>query len=190
MTPPTLATEARIQRIIDLEWPMFHGVKASEPAACQEEEGTFRLMRWMSHSVLPPEVLDPMEAQLAEAAARGRNLMTEKYARMAGQIPPLKETPLIGEIVAAEGEWMLAVNRRYPLTFTGRGDAFGTYLAADLETYSDATLTAYHAFTLEALAAGRNLVEERYTNLFRRMGFKDIEAREAQARMRTFKCCQ
>jgi len=190
MKKSDLVTEPQIQRIIDLEWPMFHSVKASEPAACQEEEGTFRLMRWMSHSVLPPEVLDPMEAQLVEAAAQGRNLMTEKYARMAGQIPPLKDTPLIAEIVAVEADWMLAVNRRYPLTFTGRGDQFSTYMAADLETYSDATLLQYHAFLRTAQAAGRNLVEERYTNLFQRMGWKDIEASEAQTRMQKFKCCQ
>ncbi|BDU71828.1 DUF4125 family protein [Mesoterricola silvestris] len=179
-----------IDHIIDLEWTMFHSVKASEPAACQEAEGTFRTMRRMSHSVLPPQVLEPMAAQLEAATAQGRNLMTEKYARMANQIPPLSDSPLIAEVVAAEEAWMLALNRRYPLTFPGKGDAFRTYLEADLETYAPATLEAYAACVREALAAGRNLVEERFANLFRRMGYADIEAREAQTRLQAFKCCQ
>ena len=187
---PTPDTEALLKRIIDLEWVMFHSVKASEPAACQEDETTFRIMRWMSHSVHPDDLLETLAEHLEGAARAGRNLMTEKYARMGGQIPPLSLNPLIGPIVAAEVEWMLALNRRYPLTFPGTSDGFRAYLAADLETWPDRALERYHACLQEALAEGRNLVHDRYANLFKRMGFASIEAREQQSRMQMFKCAQ
>jgi len=187
---PETSNEAAIKRIIDLEWTMFHSVKASEPAACQEEEGTFRLMRWMSHSVFPGALLEALEDQLAQAAAQDRNLMTEKYARMGGQIPPLKNSPLIGPIVAAEREWMLALHRRWPLTFPGTGERFEAYLAADLETWSDRSLELCHGFVLAALAEGRNPVQERYANLFQRLGYASIEEREQKTRMQMFKCAQ
>jgi hypothetical protein len=187
------AREILILRIIDREWVMFHGVKASEPASCQEAEGTFRLMRWMSHSVLPEAVLLAIEAQLEAAATLGRNLMTEKYARMAGQIPPLKQAPqsdVIRAIVAAETEWLRALGRRYPLTFPGSGERFGAYLAGELETYADDTLALYGTWIAQALEQGRNPVQERYQNLFRRMGYASIEEREQRSRMEQFKCCR
>ncbi|MDR3672944.1 MAG: DUF4125 family protein [Holophaga sp.] len=190
MYEPEPANENLIKHIIDLEWPMFHSVKASEPAACQEEAGTFRLMRWMSHSVLPAPVLEAMAAQLEQAAAEDRNLMTEKYALMGHQIPPLKESPLIGAIVAAERNWMQALHRLYPLTFPGTGARFEAYLAADLETWSDRTLELYHRFVQEALAEDLNPVQARYTNLFKRMGYASIEEREQKTRMQMFKCAQ
>jgi hypothetical protein len=190
MYEPEPANENIIKHIIDLEWAMFHSVKASEPAACQEEEGTFRLMRWMSHSVLPAPILAAMAAHLEQAAAQDRNLMTEKYARMGGQIPPLKDTPQIGAIVAAECGWMLALHRLYPLTFPGTGERFEAYLAADLETWSDQALELYHGFVQAALAAERNPVQARYSNLFKRLGYASIEEREHKARMQMFKCAQ
>jgi hypothetical protein len=182
--------ETAIKRIIDLEWPMFHSVKASEAAACQEDEGTFRLMRWMSHSVLPVDLLEALADHLEQAAAQGRNLMTEKYARMGGQLPPLQDNPHIGAIVAAELGWMRDLNRRYPLTFPGTGERFQAYLTADLETWSEQALALYHDFVREALGEGRNPVQDRYGNLFQRIGYASIEEREQKARMQLFKCAQ
>jgi hypothetical protein len=187
---PETSNEIVIKRIIDQEWDMFHSVKASEPAACQEEEGTFRLMRWMSHSVLPGALLEALEDQLEQAAAQGRNLMTEKYARMGNQIPPLKDNPRIGAIVAAERDWMVALHQRWPLTFPGTGERFEAYLAADLETWSDRSLELCSAFVQAALAEGRNPVQDRYANLFQRMGYASIEEREQKTRMQMFKCAQ
>ena len=180
--------ESMLRNIVDAEWRMFRAVRASEPAACQEEQETFRMMRWMSHCVLPDAVLELLLAHLEESAREGRNLMTEKYARMEGQIPPLKTTPLIGEIVAAERAWLLALQRRYPLTFPGTGERFETYLSCELETYSDPLLEACHRYVTAALETGRNLVEERYTALFKRLGCASIEAREQKGRLETMRC--
>jgi hypothetical protein len=187
MTSADSANNALLDHIIDLEWAMFHSVKASEPAACQEEEGTFRLMRWMSHSIYPVGLLEALAANLETATAQGRNLMTEKYARMGDQIPPLKASAHFAPILAAELGWMAELNRQYPLTFPGRGEAFRSYLSADLETWSDEALEQYAALVQDALAAGRNLVALRYRNLFRRMGYPSIEAREQQTRLQQSK---
>lgn len=190
MTSPESPSKALLAHIIDLEWTMFHAVKASQPAACQEDESTFRIMREMSHSIHPMDLLEALAANLEQAVAQGRNLMTEKYARMGGQIPPLKESPHFAPIIAAEVAWMEELNRRYPLTFPGSGEQFRTYLAADLETWSDPALERYAALVQDAQAANRNLVMLRYRNLFRRLGYPSIEAREQQTRMQMFKCCQ
>ncbi|BDU75956.1 DUF4125 family protein [Mesoterricola sediminis] len=190
MNPPDSPRERIIHRIVDLEWKMFSTVKAREPAACQEEEGTFRLMRWMSHSVYSDLLLDMLASHLETATTAGRNLMTEKYARMEDLIPPLRTSPLIPYILAAETAWMADLGRRYPLTFPGTGERFGAYLAAELETWPEDALERYAAEVGTAQATGANLVEARYTNLFRRLGDPDLEAREHRTRLGMFRCAQ
>jgi hypothetical protein len=186
----TPTRESLLKQIIDAEWDMFRSVKASEPSACQEEEGTFRTMRWMSHSVLPLGLLKMQADHLDSAIRAGRNLMTEKYARMEGLVPPLSRNPHILGIVTIECAWMQALNRRYPLTFPGVGDRFQTYLACELETLSDEFLNGYHALLKEALSKEGNLVEVRYTHLFQKLGYATIEAREHQGRLNLTKCCR
>ena len=172
-----------IENVIDLEWEMFSSVKASEPSACQEREKTFRLMRWMSHSVLSEGLLEFYLHDLRQAKDLGRNLMTEKYARMEGQIPALKQNPLIARIVEIEIAWKNEVARKYPHTFRGEvARAFGNYMACELETYSDGTLASYYHEVAEARRKKRNLVEERYANLFAKLGYSSIEDREKKAR--------
>ena len=78
-----------LEKIIAREAAMFIAVKASEPADCQEMLKTFYLMREMSHSVLAADTLTSYLQDLETAAAAGRNLMTEKYARMENLIPSL-----------------------------------------------------------------------------------------------------
>lgn len=168
-----------IDRIIECEWTMFRRVRASRPTACQEDEKTFRLMRWVSHSVLPEDVLQSLLDDLEAAGNRGRNLMTEKYARMENLIPLLQDNPLIPRIVAVEAEWMQQLTEQFPLTFPGSGLAFKRYIACELETWSAGTIEKLHRFVMDALENNRNLVYERYTNLFRRLGYSSIEEREA-----------
>ena len=84
-----------LEKIIAREAAMFIAVKASEPADCQEMLKTFYLMREMSHSVLAADTLTSYLQDLETAAAAGRNLMTEKYARMENLIPSLNENDLI-----------------------------------------------------------------------------------------------
>ena len=102
-----------LEKIIAREAGMFIAVKASEPADCQEMLKTFYLMREMSHSVLAADTLTSYLQDLETAAAAGRNLMTEKYARMENLIPSLNENELIYKIVDIEREWLAEVHKKY-----------------------------------------------------------------------------
>jgi len=171
-----------MDQIIRLEWDMFSRVRTLEPAECQERSGTFRVMRRMHHSVMPEAVLESYLDDLRQANIRGRNLMTEKYARMQKLMPPLSANPLIPQIVEIEAEWMRELVERYPSTFESAIVNFVTYASCELETYSDRTLFLYHDMVVEARRQDRNLAEERYSYLFRKMGYDSIAEREIKHR--------
>lgn len=162
---------------------MFVKVKASEPAQCQDMLKTFQIMREMSHSVLADDTLASYLQDLNIAESTGRNLMTEKYARMENMIPPLNENELIYKIVDIEREWLYEVHKKYPLTVAING-GFITYAVCELETYSDDTLNLYYRDVFLAATQKRNLVEERYQYLYRSLGFKDLEEVETLAQKR------
>lgn len=173
------ARQDLIQLIIELELAMFRKVNARGNAPCQEMPETFRAMRWMAHSVLSEGTLSSYLDDLKTAAEAGRNLMTEKYARMDNFIPPLKDDPeiisVLDEITAVEKRWMGEFAARYPHIVTGDGSAFANYLRCELETYSEETLLLYLNDVREALGQGRNLAQESYTNLFKSLGYASLD---------------
>lgn len=168
-----------LDEIISLELRMFLAVEPSIPSACQEQPETFKLMRRAGHHVLSTDTLESYLNDLLEAADEGRNLMTQKYARIDNLIPCLNNSPLIDTIVEAEGRWLKELEEKYPLTFRGRSDyAAGIYLRSELETYSDKTLELYLKDVRNAIEEGRNLTAERYTFLFQQIGYKSIDDME------------
>ncbi|WP_187170556.1 DUF4125 family protein [Salidesulfovibrio onnuriiensis] len=164
-----------IDRIIEMELTMFKSVISTVHSPCQDRLQTFRIMRWMSHSVLPDQVLESYLQDLQEAVDQGRNFMVEKYARMEGRIPPLKDSLLVEEIVDTKIAWMRAVAQKYPTIFEPRGNEFRTYISCELETLSHRTLGLLHECVVQARVSHRNMVEERYNNLFRRLGYESLE---------------
>ena len=71
------------------------------------------------------------------------------------------------------------MEKKYPSTFRDRGDfASGVYLRSELETYSDQTLELYFKDISNALKEGRNLTAERYTFLFKQIGYNSIDDME------------
>ncbi len=159
-----------LDEIIKLELDMFVQVRTNEPSLCQERPDTFKAMRRMTHIVLSTNTLQSYLIDLQKAKPDGRNLLTEKYARMDGRIPPLKENRLIGDIVKIEKAWMRELSEKYPYSFnTGPGN-FEIYLSSELETYSDETLKLYFADIDRAVKEGRNLAEERFAELSRQLG--------------------
>lgn len=171
-----------LNQVIAMELEMFMAVRTSEPSACQEHPEAFRVMRWMTHSVLPEELLLSYLEDLEQAKRTSRNLMTEKYARMDDRIPKIKESPLIKDILDIETKWAAGLAQKYPLTFKVGSAGFKNYLSCELETFSDRTLELYHKVVTEAEREDRNLVEERYSNLFKRLGYGSIEGREQAAK--------
>lgn len=180
--------EALIERIVALEWTMFQAVKSEVPSPCQELPATFRRMRWMTHCVYSVDTLGFYLDDLQQADAAGRNPMVEKYARMENLIPPLSHHPAIELIVLNEVRWSEETARRYPPLFSSRPAFFANYMGCELETCSDRTLESMLQDVRRARAADVNLVEVRYTRLFRRLGYASLEeasqafaARAAQA---------
>lgn len=167
-----------IEEILKIELEMFQNVRSRGYASCQEQPKAFRMMRWMGHSVLSDETLASYLDDLKQAQENGRNLMTEKYARMEGLIPALKEDPriagIIDEIAEVETSWMLEFSEKYPGISRG-GEGFYMYLKSELETYSDRTLELYNRDLFDAKEQGINLAEKSYTNLFLRLGYESLD---------------
>jgi hypothetical protein len=173
-----------LDRIIEIELDMFLRVRTSEPSACQEHPETFRIMREMNHFFYSNEMLQSYLQDLESALASGRNLLTEKYARMDNLIPSLKRNPLIAEIVKIEQEWMNDLQTRYPLTFKNPVERFSNYLSSELETYSDKSLELLFRDLMKAKHERINLAEERYSHLFQRIGYGSISEVEERNRTR------
>jgi len=175
--------EKIIAKIIKLEQKMFVAVRPLEPAACQHMLKTFYAMRRMSHSVLSIDTLQSYFQDLIIAVAIGRNLVTEKYARMDNLIPHLQQNEAIDHIISMETEWMQSLHEKYPLTVRF-DENFAKYAAGELETYSTHTLILYQRDIAYAYHHGINLVEQRYLLLYQGMGFENLEAVEAIAKKR------
>ena len=179
---PIPERSALVEEIVEREWNMMSAVVSDGRSLCQERPGTFRAMREMSHSVLSRDTLASYLGDLENAHVDGRNLVTEKYARMEGQIPPLSECPLIPRIVAIESAWMKELCAAFPLTFQAAVSSFAAYESCELETYSDTTLTLLYRDVLAAREMGRNLVRERYEHLFGKLGQGTLVEVEARTR--------
>jgi hypothetical protein len=167
--------EELLDNIVKFELDMFEQVRTSEPSLCKDRPETFKVMRGMSHSVLSTRTLKSYFGDLQKAKAKGRNLLTEKYARMDNRIPPLKSNRLIDDIVKLESRWMKELSQKYPRSFRGGSSSFELYLSSELETYSDETLKLYFSDVSRAEKEGRNLAEERYTGLSRQIGYGSID---------------
>ena len=170
--------EELVDAIIKFELDMFEQVRTAEPSLCKDRPETFRVMRRMTHSVLSTETLESYLEDLQKAKAEGRNLLTEKYARMDNRIPPLKINRLIGDIVELETRWMRELSQKYPHSFRGGSGSFELYFSSELETYSDETLKLYFGDVSRAEKEGRNLAEERYTKLSQQIGYGSIDEME------------
>lgn len=178
---------ARAEDVVAREWAQFQGVVDDRGrAACQDDWPTFHQMRISQFLTWPLELLDSYAADLTEAELTGRNLLTEKYARMmattapqryrrelAPRLPPLSEDRLAlqEEIIAAQVDWAADFMRRYPHLGAGMrvlrsGDdseqatSFETYLRGELGTYSERTLAGYRDLVASEREAGRNLTEQ------------------------------
>ncbi|MEG0830756.1 MAG: DUF4125 family protein [Acidaminococcaceae bacterium] len=173
-----------LDKIIDNEQKMFIKVKSVEPACCQSMLKTFRAMRAMSFSVLNMDTLESYYRDLQEAVIAGRNLVTEKYARMDNLIPVINDNPIIIEIVNIEREWLWQLHEQFPLTIRLQGE-FSNYASCELETYSNETLGLYYRDLFIAKTAGKNLVAERYLYLYQKMGFTSLAEVEAMAKKKT-----
>ena len=167
-----------ITSIVEIELDMFLQVRSISTSVCQEQPDAFKVMREMTHSILSPETLNSYLDDLRKAKGGNRNLVTEKYARMANQIPPLKNHPLIQKIVGSESRWLKEFNDTFPHIHNTRGPEFEIYLSSELETYSDKTIALYYQDIVNAQETGINLAEARYNKLAKTLGYPSINQME------------
>jgi hypothetical protein len=193
-----------IDEITDIEWLMFSSVNnKGGKAACQEDMPTFRIMRTSQLRTWGKETLASYLEDLKTASINGRNLMSEKYARMMettfpeeyarmkNMLPPVDPVAAeqINKIVAIHVGWKEQFNARYPhLAERGRSlhsldDVSGltsleTYMRAELETCSPKTVALYYAATLERAERGENEASLNILNQVRQYGFADLNEAE------------
>ena len=84
-----MSTRQTIKSIIEREWDQFqHTNNEGGRASCQGNRPMFEVMRASQFAAWPQELLTSYLADLREADAGGRNLVTEKYARMMASTAP------------------------------------------------------------------------------------------------------
>ena len=191
--------------IVSIEWEMFSSVNNDGgKAACQMDMATFRIMRQSQIDSWDEELLASYLEDLKAASAQGRNLMSEKYARMmestfpdeykqlADKLPPVDAAAAkqVEEIVKIHVDWKEALDVRYPhLGDRGRPirsqyDTTGlpsmeTYMRAELKTFSPKTVALYHNATLQRVAQGESEAEQILLHQVRQYGYDSLESAEA-----------
>lgn len=167
-----------IGKIMDMEWEMFSSVQnRGGRASCQEDPDTFGIIRTSNFQTWSEGALESYLDDLEEARAAGRNLMTEKYARMEGIIPTLNPEvlPLIDQIVQRECRWVEELLEKYPdikmarPIYSSQDTPFAvsseTYSRGELETYSKRTLELYHQDNLDMESQGLSRIEMSVRNM-------------------------
>jgi len=188
-----------IDEIVNIEWQMFSSVNnKGGKAACQMDLATFRIMRNSQSATWDAALLTSYLDDLKSAEEQGRNLMSEKYARMMESTFPEEYAQLadrlpsvdpfvveqIEEIVAIHLNWKEALDQRYPhlgdrcRPVRSQDDSTGlpsfeTYMRAELKTYSPKTISLYHAATLINFERGESEAEQNLLNQVRQYGFEN-----------------
>lgn len=183
-----MGKDALLTKILDFEWGMFVRVKSTHPVSCQSSPDKFRAIRRSVFEMWTEEMLSAYLKQLQKAKKQGRNLLTEKYARMDNLIPPLTENPLIGAIIKINERWQHELHQRFPALFgsccrgtnpTDDGSNFSIYLSSELETYGDPVIDLYYQNVKDADNQGRNMSAEALLRLVQTSGYRDLQHAES-----------
>jgi hypothetical protein len=94
-----------IEDILEMELEMFQAVPSDGQTACQVQPERFKFHRRLQFSVWSTGTLSCYREDLRRARHSGDNLMTIKYARMQGLIPPRNTNPLIDAILRIKMKW-------------------------------------------------------------------------------------
>ncbi|EFA22719.1 DUF4125 family protein [Bifidobacterium gallicum] len=201
-----MAREQTQQRIIDTEWQMFQRTQGREGRAqCQNDRPQFELMRLSQFMTWPEPLLDSYLTDLEQAQREGRNLVTEKYARMMAStdreiyereikpfLQPLSEERQATQehVIAVQVAWARQFRKQYPnlgnamrvLTTdedSAAGTSFETYLRGELSTYSPRTIDRYAHFVDTLQSDHKNLTEMTIRNTVQLSGYDDLPDAEA-----------
>ena len=198
--------KTKIENIINTEWEMFQKVdNIGGRASCQDDYETFFIMRASQYGSWSEKMIDYYAEFVGICLRQGRNLLSEKYARMmefthpayyekniAPVLPPVSEENkiLIDRIVNAMIGWETEFADRYPkLSGTGRpvtsdGDITGftsmeTYARGELATYPYELLVMYGEYICRLQSEGKSLALLNQQIMVKLYGYNSIEEAEA-----------
>lgn len=202
-------TENLAEEITKLEWDQFQLTQNEGGRAnCQGNWPTFRIMRMSQFLAWPLDLQESYKQDLERANSDGRNLITEKYARMMESTAPeiFERTikpyikPILEprksaqeQIILTQVEWAADFHNRYPhlglamrvlktSEDTAENTSFETYLRGELSTYSDATFAKYQRFVNNLRTENLNLTQMIIANTVRMYGYDSLEAAERARR--------
>ena len=196
--------EKKINDIIKEEWEQFDRVQnRGGRASCQDDWQTFQIMRKSQYISWPDELLDSILQDLQEAAATGRNMITEKYARMMESTVPeeyeiLKDrlpfrSPFRLErqeqVIAQEVAWNERTCAKYPHFAKGGRKihtyedtpwetSAETYLRGEMTTWSDRTFYMYESWIQALVKEECNLAQMTAENMVKLYGYTSLEQAE------------
>lgn len=200
-----LQTQKLAEEITKLEWDQFQLTENEGGRAnCQGNWPTFRIMRMSQFLSWPLDLQESYKQDLERADSDGRNLITEKYARMMESTAPeiFERTikpyikPILEprksaqeQIILTQVKWASDFRNRYPnlglamrvlktSEDTAENTSFETYLRGELSTYSDDTFAKYQRFVNNLRAENLNLTQMIITNTVRMYGYDSLESAE------------
>ena len=195
----------KIEKIINTEWDMFQQVdNIGGRADCQDDFENFYIMRRSQYDNWTTEMVDAYSDFAARSQEEGRNLVSEKYARMMAytdlhyfnkhlrdKLPavPAKNFRLINRIVERLICWEEEMARRYPkLAGTARPirsseDKYGftsmeTYARGELETYPEELLALYCQYVDDLWDEGISLSRKNLQTMVSMYGYDSIDEAE------------
>ncbi len=193
-----------VDKIADMEWAFFDKVQnEGGRASCQDDPGTFFIMRKSQYLTWDEELLKSYLDDLCMYKKVNENPITYKYGYMMESTDPaefekLREKlpvveplrrALIDQICAIQVGWMEENAKAYPHV-SGRGRSIHssednpyntsaeTYLRGELLTYSDMTLKLYGRLVAGLAKEGKNLNRMILENTVRMYGYDDLESAE------------
>ncbi len=193
------------EEITRLEWQQFQLTENEGGRAnCQGDWQTFHIMRMSQFLTWQLDLQESYRQDLERANSDGRNLITEKYARMMESTAPeiFERTikpyikPILEprkseqeKIILTQVKWADDFRNRYPhLGFamrvlktsedTAENTSFETYLRGELSTYSAETFAKYKTFIEDLTAKNLNLTQMIITNTVHMYGYDSLDSAE------------
>ena len=189
-----------IDKIVQIEWSQFDQVEnIGGRASCQDDFETFEIMRKSQYLTWNKDLLLSYYHDLLEARNTGRNLISEKYARMMESNDPIRFNELKDylpslneervtiqeEIIKIQISWMEEFASQYPkLAYNARSirsendsydnTSYETYLRGELSTYSINTLLLYGRMIADMLKDNKNLAYETMLNTVKLYGYNSL----------------
>lgn len=202
----SMSDEALVEAIVEAEYRAFDKVRnVGGRAFCQDDRFTFSIMRKSQYLTFTRPMLIQYLYDFEREAAKGHNLIEEKYGRMMESTAPLEyeqmkqyfpvlsaeKKAIIEAVVELQVGWMEEFERHYPaLAANARSihtsedhlynTSYETYLRGEISTYSDKMVELYGRYVADHAKQGCNLTYEIMRHSTEMYGYDSLEAAQEQ----------